>query len=33
MSYARLVTIHAQAGTLDAVVAVEHEVVLPAATQ
>jgi hypothetical protein len=33
MSYPRLVTSHAQAGTLDEVVTVSHEPILPAATQ
>jgi hypothetical protein len=33
MSYARSLTIHTQAGTLDEVVTVEHESMLPAATQ
>jgi hypothetical protein len=33
MSHARLLPIHAPAGTLDEVVTVEHESMLPAATQ
>jgi len=33
MSYAQSVTIHAQSGSLDAVVKVRHESMLPAATQ